>query len=722
MRQFLRISLGVCVLASFWLRPLVAAPDGWQQLNGPLGGVVNRILLVDGRPLASLYSGGIYLLNAAKWRQVGIFNGLPENRTFDMVVDPNNPDNLYVTQMIGCGSSSNDGGSSWTGWCDELLPDVSADNYSSEVVMLDPEDSSVIYLAGHDDENTTTFLRTSSAAQDFEIIYTFDALMNFNSLVAFQDKFYLATRENGIWVSEDQGVTWSEMNTGLDEEKIIRFQVDSQDDQLYVITGLMQFNVRTGGALYQLNEQGTGWEAVEGAPESTTGIGLSGGRLWVGTERGELYREKDNGHFRLQNEEQSFPGLVGDIVRTEGDLYFGVGGYGIYRSTDNGKTAASFNNGLKSIATRDVFVHPNQTDTAYVVTWDRPGVYRTTNDGESFTILGKDKYVTALGVNPQNFRQFYAGGNQFYDVQVKKDQPSVWTERTMPSGKSNATLESVAVDPENADHVLAGVGILLESQPGYGLYYSYDRGDNWKRAEGIPQAKSVTSIVFNPNNPNIVYAASFGKGVYKSSDGGETFTRVGGDRLKYTFRLAISSGDPRIVVAGSNLFFAGLSTADQISGEYGGVFQTTNAGESWTEITASVRDYDGSEGQFDVWKYNFGHLPNYERILIHPDNPDVVIVGHHGESVVLTRDGGETWEKQSIGMIPGNMHNYAYCLGADADFMKIYTCSCGRGLFSGQLSDEYEIAGFQESEDALAPQTADEARAMLLTESHVHTH
>ena len=75
-------------------------------------------------------------------------------------------------------------------------------------------------------------------------------------------------------------------------------------------------------------------------------------------------------------------------------------------------------------------------------------------------------------------------------------------------------------------------------------------------------------------------------------------------------------------------------------------------------------------------------MPNYENILIDPKNPDHLIVGHHGENVVETIDGGATWNKVGANeMVPSGVHNYAYCLGASPSFKKFYACTCGRGLF-----------------------------------------
>ena len=53
------------------------------------------------------------------------------------------------------------------------------------------------------------------------------------------------------------------------------------------------------------------------------------------------------------------------------------------------------------------------------------------------------------------------------------------------------------------------------------------------------------------------------------------------------------------------------------------------------KVQYSLEDFWG-------WLYNFGHTPHYEMILIDSKNPNHIIVGHHGENIVVTFDYGET--------------------------------------------------------------------------------
>lgn len=715
------------VLVGLRPMPLYSTEVDWDQTSGPVGGVVSKMITIDNQPLASLYSGGLYNYANETWVQTGIGHGLPENRAFDLEVDPRDHDRIYAGLMIACGATSTDGGVSWDGWCDNMIADLGGNNYSVDAMLLDSSNPDIIYAAGRDEFTVGQIFRSTNQGENWEIIATFADVPYFNDFVSFDDRFYLATRSNGVYVSDDSGVTWTEFNTGLAESEITRFAIDPDANVLYVATGLYQFNGRAGGQLYTLASSASEWAALA-EPANVTGLEWHDGRLWAGTSTGEVWRTNTNGTLQLRNAENLFLTSVNEFSFSNDTVFVGLGGYGIYRSTDNGKTFTASNTGLKSMAMRQVAVNPTQPSQYYGITWDRLGLYYTKNSGASYRLLAPDQYFLVMTADPQNFKHVYAAGGNFYDITVKKNTAT--TTILDEPGPRDDVITALAVHPNNGDIVLAGLSEAVESIDGHGVYRSINGGRNWTHAKGLPNV-GVHSIIFNPDHPKTVYAAAFGRGVYKSTNGGKSWSKlIGGDQLKYVYRLAMDPSDPDTLLAGSQLFFAGLSTADQISGEYGGVFKTTNGGETWSEITASLRDYDGTgDTEFFGWKYNFGHLPNYEEMLIDPNNPNVMLIGHHGENVVMTTDNGATWSKPVDGMIPNSLHNYAYCLGANQDFSKIYACTCGRGMFKGTFDAEtltlaWEGAGVAEPQatDASQPITVSAARARLLSGIDAHDH
>ncbi len=709
---------------------LPADPDtpGWTQTSGPLGGTVIRMISYKDTLWASLYSGGIYELQRdGSWKQIAIGHGIPENRASDIILDSNNMNIAYVPEMIACGAKTMNGGLSWTGLCGTMLRDIQADNFSTHTLALDPDDSQVLYVPGNTHDNTSMLLMSVDGGTHWTKRFVFNKHFDFNHVFFFDSKMYLATVQDGVFVSSDKGKSWQPLNAGLKNLTTARFINFKRG--LYLLGARLQFNVREMGELYRLAADGLSWEAVRGL-DNVTGIGTNGETFFAGTQDNGLWTSGDGIAFSQKKSLGLPSGWIGEIVSLNSKIYVGIGGDGVYVSSDNGARFAESNIGMSSVATREVYVNPKNENEIYVGTWDRLGFYWSKNAGKTYTRVATDYNVLTLRPDPNDFSRVYLGGEQFYVGSVSKEGIT-FTEKVKP-GSSSAVMKSIAIDPTDFRHILAGIATeAKESPPGEGLWESRDQGGTWTRAKGIGNF-AVYSILFHPTNSRIVYASALGGGVFKSTDGGTHFTTLGGDSLKYTYRLAMSSGDPDILVASSNLFFGQLSNADQYSGKYGGIFQTYDGGATWKEVTLGIRNYDGGAKPKDFlgWLYNFGHMPNYEMVLINPKDHKHLIVGHHGENVVVTRDGGVTWEKQGAEqMVAGGIHNYAYCLGSSSGFDKIYACTCGRGLFRGLVNDRgvisWSFAGTAYAKDLpsnVEPHTAEEARSIILSGAYNHQH
>lgn len=698
--------------------------SGWTQTSGPIGGVVIRMIPHAGTIWASLYSGGIYELQPDNsWKQIAVGYGIPEVRAFDIVTDPSNVNIAYVPEMIACVAKTTNKGVSWQGLCDQVIRDIEpSDNFNSHTLALDPENPKIVYLPGHTLDQTSMLIVSKDGGEHWEKQYTFDKHYDFNHLFFFNSKMYIATREDGVFVSSDKGKSWTPFNNGLKDLTTARFV--NFKNSLYLLGAQLQFNARMGGSLYKLAPNGLSWEKVPGL-EQVTGIGTDGMTLYVGTWNPDpkLWVSSDGKIFAERASSGLPPGWIGEIVTYGDKIFVGPNGNGIYISKDDGNTFVEFNKGIISIATREVYVNPNDENEIYVGTWDRLGFHWSKNGGKGYKNIATDFSVFTLQPDPHDFSRVYLGSEQFVVGTVSKEESS-FSVKVKPGGKDTTIIKSIAIDPTDSNHVLAGIGTdLAEAPPGEGLWESPDGGESWTRAPGIGNF-AVYSIIFNPNDPKIVYASALGEGVFKSTDGGSHFTALGTDKLKYTYRLAMSPADPNIIVASSNVFFAQLSSEEQTSGKYGGIFQSKDGGKSWKELTAGIRNYEGTGPEdFLPWLYNFGHLPNFENILIDPKNPDHLVVGHHGENVVETIDGGKTWKKPGANeMVPSGIHNYAYCLGASSNFKKFYTCTCGRGLFRGLMNEKGYISGgltgnavYTEEHQHTQPRNAAEARELIVS-------
>ncbi|MDQ3171318.1 MAG: glycosyl hydrolase [Acidobacteriota bacterium] len=156
----------------------------------------------------------------------------------------------------------------------------------------------------------------------------------------------------------------------------------------------------------------------------------------------------------------------------------------------------------------------------------------------------------------------------------------------------------VVIDPKDSNILWLGTGENKSQRSahfGDGLYKSTDAGKTWARV-GLEHSEHIGAIAIDPRNSNVVWVASQGplfsaggeRGVYKTTDSGKTWTRVlhVNDDTGFT-SLAFEAGRPDVVYAGT--YQRRRHVGQMIGGgPDGGVFKTTNGGSSWTKLTKGL--------------------------------------------------------------------------------------------------------------------------------------
>ena len=174
----------------------------------------------------------------------------------------------------------------------------------------------------------------------------------------------------------------------------------------------------------------------------------------------------------------------------------------------------------------------------------------------------------------------------------------------------SASVGAVAVSETNPDLVYIGMGetcIRGNIMPGDGVYRSADGGKTWTHV-GFAESHGIAKIRIHPTNPQIVFVASFGKysvpsperGVFKSTDGGQTWRRVlYRDDKTGAVDISIDRNNPNVMYAA--LWEAYRKEYQMSSGGPGsGLFKSTDGGETWTEITRNPGMPAGMVGRIGV--------------------------------------------------------------------------------------------------------------------------
>ena len=248
--------------------------------------------------------------------------------------------------------------------------------------------------------------------------------------------------------------------------------------------------------------------------------------------------------------------------------------------------------------------------------------------------------VVAVTGDPVNPFVFYfgacAGG-----VWKTTDGGTYW-ENVSDGYFNTASVGAITVAGSDPNVIYAGMGescIRGDVTYGDGVYRSTDGGRTWTNM-GLSDTRHIARVRVHPANPDLVYVAALGhaygpneeRGVFRSKDGGNTWERV-------LFRsenagavdLSLDPNNPRVLYA--SIWETRRTPWSLISGgPESGIFKSVDGGDSWTEITDNPGLPGGLKGRIGV--------------AVSPAKPGRVWATIEAEDCGLYRsdDGGDTWE------------------------------------------------------------------------------
>ena len=209
-------------------------------------------------------------------------------------------------------------------------------------------------------------------------------------------------------------------------------------------------------------------------------------------------------------------------------------------------------------------------------------------------------------------------------------------------GQPIASIGALAVAPSNAEVIYAGTGesdIRTDLSSGDGVYKSTDGGKTWANV-GLRDSRQISRVVVDPKNADVVYVGALGhaygpnpeRGVYKSTDGGKSWTHVldKGPEIGVS-DLAMATGNPGTLFAGTwQAHRPPWSTYAPLQGSGGGLYRTTDAGANWTQITGNGLP-DGDWGRVGA-----AVSANGQRVY-------ALIEAGKKSGLYRSDDGGNTW-------------------------------------------------------------------------------
>jgi len=544
---------------------------------------------------------------------------------------------------------------------------------------------------------------------------------------------YVGAASGGVWKSVNGGTTFKPVFDKQPVQSIGAITIDPKNPKvIWVGTGeaWTRNSVSIGDGIYKSVDGGDNWVNV-GLPESeriakilvdptesNTVYACVPGKLWSDSDQRGLYKTTDGGKAWVkvlkganastgcsmasldpQNPKTIYAGMwdfrrQGWTFRSGGNGPDAPSGSGLFKSSDGGASWTELDaNGAKGLPAKPwgrvaVTVAPSKPNVVYAfieAAVPKNGLYRSDDGGKTWEARDRSQlmiwrpfYFANLIVDPKNENRLYKpdlslivstdGGASFSNI----------------GGGAHGDFHDVWIDPVNTDHLITG--------DDGGLWYSYDAGNKWWKAENLPVSQFY-HVSVDLDRPYHVYgglqdnSSWVGESEYP---GGITNSRwenmYGGDG----FWMFIDPADPDYLYAESQGGEIGRvnrrthetrnvkplpryregklrynwNTPIHVSATRKGtiyigaqfLFRSRDFGQTWDRISPDLTTNDPAKQQQEqsggvtVDNSSAETHTTIFAIAESPKNPNVVWVGTDDGNLQLTRDGGKTWTNVARGI------------------------------------------------------------------------
>jgi photosystem II stability/assembly factor-like uncharacterized protein len=449
-----------------------------------------------------------------------------------------------------------------------------------------------------------------------------------NNPVSGTNTMFAATLGAGVFKGVDSGSswTWQQMNAGLPTGRLWTISVDFVNNVLYVGTD--------GYGVYKSSDGGSTWQPLNGSGGTALGckvvrnVQFSGTTIWAGTRcqyNSGVWKSTDGGATWARLGGVSVPSDVeiSSVTRNSASTFFllSTSNYGILKSTDSGTTFAPANGGIpanssifdtqcstnctgaSSVLLTYVEGHGMYKSTDVGVTWnpsntglpsdvasvggitrdgattpptfyigsDKQGIYRSTDEGANWTLWSSaDEALAVRGIARVNASTWYS--RTLAGVYKTTDTGTTWTSSPVDMGHGSALINHDIVDPTVA---------YVATQWPYrvsNIYAAVWDDTNTTRIDtGLTGLTQSGAVVPDPLNASLLYATTNNRGVFKSANGGASWTAINGGlplMIGQAGRLTIDPSNTQVM-------YLGL-----LGG--GGIYKSTNAGASWSPAMSGL--------------------------------------------------------------------------------------------------------------------------------------
>ena len=258
--------------------------------------------------------------------------------------------------------------------------------------------------------------------------------------------------------------------------------------------------------------------------------------------------------------------------------------------------------------------------------------------------------ITAMALSPSDPNTIYIGAAAG-GVFITTDAGATWF--PIFDDQPALSIGALAIDPNQAETIYVGTGEAngsIDSYPGDGIYKSTDGGLTWSNI-GLQESNHIGRIAVHPRTSNVIYVAACGqlygknpeRGIYKSSDGGRTWVRS----LHLTdstaaIDVAINPQQPDTVYAA---MWERMRAPNRrrVGGFSSGIYRTLNAGQSWQLLSNGLPPAAANRGRIGL--------------AVAPSNPATIYAMYANDpgnfdGIYKSTDHGNSWRRVTAAGLP----------------------------------------------------------------------
>ena len=619
--------------------------------------------LSDELPLGSLVDPGKY---SDDWRA----NGPPGGDVRSLVVDPNNPDRFYLGTLDAQLYTSADAGKNWQLLYNFKKPRLFVDN-----IIVDPRDSKTLYVATHRHNDSGGFFKSTDGGRKWrESPELKKEALHSLAQAAANPNVLIAGTFNGIYRSDNSGDSWTQLPTHNtpDLVHVASLAIDPRTtNTLYAGTFHLPYKSTDGGQNWRSIKNGiiddSDIFAINIDPRDPNHVIASAcSGIYETSNAGDSWTKVQGipSQSRRTRAIVQHPSIAG--------LVFAGTTEGFWRSERGGKPDSWMVTTSRQLEINSIAIHPSRPQTVYIGT-NNYGVMVSNDGGKNFMPTNggySGRFANVILVDRETPNRIYAatintttGGGFLF---LSSDNGETWrpSMRSMPP---RLITYSILQDARNANTIYLGTNL--------GVYRSLDRGGSWapvwtatkpttrKGRSGKKKTPATTSApktaIAKPNDTvrraqQALNAAGYNVGVPDGRAGKQTVSAVKKYQTDRHLPVNGKLDDITLKSLGLAATVGGSDSAPEsvvLSDAVNVLVQTLDVTTQQPLFLAATnlglyRSVDPTQG-WQKLAYGANFDTRTSSISVDPQHPETIFVGTAASGVLVSRDGGKSWQRVS---------------------------------------------------------------------------